>query len=107
MDAITILKEAINSRKKIEFEYIREDKVRGRRFGNPHALFIHPRTHAVEVHIFQTAGASDGQLENPLPSWRPFIVEFMVNIKILGEVFSPADGYKPSSPFYVDAIAKI
>lgn len=107
MDITTILKEAINSRKKIEFEYIREDKTLGKRFGDPHALFVYPGKHTIEIHIFQTDGVSDGQLEKPLPSWRLFIVEFMENVKILDGTFSQADGYNTDSPLYISAIAKI
>jgi len=44
MDKIIVLKKAIKLRRPIEFEYNREDKVAGKRFGNPHIIFIHPDT---------------------------------------------------------------
>lgn len=42
MNTEELLKEAIRLRKPIEFEYNREKKVRGKRIGNPHILFVHP-----------------------------------------------------------------
>lgn len=107
MDNITLLKEAINSQRSIEFEYIREDKTSGKRKGNPHALFVYPGKNTIEIHIFQTEGVSDSQAERPIPSWRLFIVEFMENIRILEEKFSVAEGYNPDASFYENAIAKI
>jgi len=108
MNTDDLLKEAIRLRKSIEFEYNRGDKIRGKRTGNPHILFIHPATNQIEVHIFQTGGVSDSDLNDGLP-WRLFIVEFIENVEILYDQpsFNIAEGYNPSSPMYSNVIARV
>lgn len=102
------LKEAIELRKTIEFEYNRGDKVRGKRIGNPHRLFTNPQTNKLEVHIFQTGGVSDTNLTGKLP-WRLFIIEFIENVKTLQDrpSFEVAEGYNPDYFLYKDSIAKV
>lgn len=103
MNSLEIIKKAIESQKPIEFEYNREDKVTGKRIGNPHILF-----NKVYVHIFQTGGVSDSGLGSGLP-WRLFITDFIENVKVLSDKpsFEIAEGYNPDSVMYVDIIAKI
>jgi len=102
------IKEAIRIKKPVEFEYVRADKINGKRIGNPHCLFAHPGTKNTAVHIFQTAGVSDSDLSVGLP-WRLFIVSFIENLKILEDAaaFSVAEGYNPDSPLYAESIAKV
>ena len=108
MDCEELLKEAINSRKPIEFEYNRGDKIRCKRIGNPHILFIGTGTGKPMIHIFQTGGVSDTNLNEGLP-WRLFFAEFIENVKILNEnpSFEIAEGYNPDNSMYINTIAKI
>ena len=108
MNSIEIIKKAIGLKKPIEFEYNREDKIRGKRIGNPHILFIGTGTGKTMIHIFQTGGVSDSNLNDGLP-WRLFFVEFIENIKILHDEspFNVAEGYNPDNQMYMDTIAKI
>lgn len=108
MEIKEIIIEAINTRKPIQFEYNRNDKIRGERIGNPHILFINPETNKIMAHIFQTSGVSDSGLSDGLP-WRLFFIEFIENIKILHNEssFSIAEGYNPESPMYINVIAKV
>jgi len=108
MDKQNLLKKAIELKKPIEFEYVRGEKIRGVRIGNPHILFIHPTTNQFEVHVFQTGGVSDSDLSNGLP-WRLFLVEFITNIRILEDEpsFEVAEGYQPGSPMYTDIVAQV
>jgi len=107
MNALEIIKKAIELRKPIKFEYNREDKVFGERFGNPHIIFYHRDTNNLGVHIFQTDGVSDNPEE--IPTWRHFLIEFIDNVEILydKEEFDIAEGYNPNSPNYKEIIAKI
>jgi len=108
MDKESLIIEAIKNRKPIKFQYKKSGKILGIRIGNPHVFFIHPTTKNKEVHIFQTDGVSDSNLNIGLP-WRMFIINFMEDIEILqGELsFQNAEGYNPDSPIYTNIIAKI
>ncbi|MDD5638689.1 MAG: hypothetical protein PHO28_02160 [Candidatus Pacebacteria bacterium] len=108
MDKMDLLKQAILSRKPIQFEYNAPDEVIGFRIGNPHVLFIHPTTKNRAVHVFQTGGVSRSGLTNGLP-WRLFIIDFIENIQVLTNEpsFNVAEGYNPDSPLYIDAIVKV
>ncbi len=108
MNKAYLIEEAIKKKKPIEFEYCREDKVRGKRFGNPHILFVHPTTNLLELHVFQTGGVSDSDLNDGLP-WRLFIVDFIEQMKVLQEQpsFEIAEGYNPDSPMYINTVAKV
>lgn len=107
MSTLDILKQAIEERKSIEFEYNKEGKIKGKRFGDPHAVFIHQTTDNVTVDIFQTGGVSE-TIES-IPDWRPFLLEFLENIKTLDKQFKIADGYKsnPESGKYNKVICKV
>lgn len=103
-----IIKEAISLKKPLEFEYVRGDKIKGRRVGNPHCMFMHPATKNIEVHIFQTGGVSDSDLNVSLP-WRLFLIDFIENVRVLNDSpsFSIAEGYNPDSSLYVNSIVKV
>jgi len=59
MNTEKLLKEAIRLRKPIEFEYNREEGVRGKRTGNPHILFVHSATNKKEIENARIQQASD------------------------------------------------
>ncbi len=107
MDSLEIIKKAIKLQKPIRFEYNRENKPFGKRFGDPHIIFYHSDTNNLIVHIFQTDGVSD-HLEE-IPAWRHFLIEFIENVDILHnqEKFDIAEGYDPNSPTYKEIVAKV
>jgi len=100
MNSLEVIKKAI------KFEYNREDKPFGKRFGNPHIIFYHKDTNNLSVHIFQTDGVSSHPEE--IPDWRHFLIEFIDNVNILydQEKFDIAEGYDSNSPIYKEIIAK-
>lgn len=102
-----ILKQAIEEMKSIEFEYNKDGKIRGKRIGNPHAVFINISTDNMTVDIFQTGGVSDTQ--QTIPDWRPFLLAFLENIRILDNHFEIAEGYdsNPVSGRYNKVICKV
>jgi hypothetical protein len=105
-----ILCEAVRLRKPVEFEYIKDDKVRGMRVGNPHAVFHDKDPQGIDnvyAHIVQTGGVSDTITE--FPEWRRFFVDNMQSVKILQDepAFAIQDGYNPHSSMYAWAVCKI
>lgn len=107
MDTLSLLQEAIENKKSIEFKYIKPGKVTGVRTGDPHAIFIHQTTSNPTVDIFQTDGDSDTR--QSIPGWRPFILEYIHDIKILDTIFEIAEGYNsnPETGKYIKVIAKV
>ena len=107
MDSLSILQQAIEERRSIEFEYNKSDKVPGKRIGDPHAVFIHQSTNNATVDIFQTGGVSDTSRD--FPFWRPFLLEHLDAVKILDKHFDIAEGYdsNPVSGKYKKVICKV
>lgn len=107
MDTLTLLQKAIENQKSIEFRYLKPGKANGVRYGDPHAIFMHPSTNNTTVDIFQTGG--DSETKQRIPDWRPFILEFIKEIKILNINFDIAKGYEsnPTSGKYTKIIAKV
>ena len=107
MNSLEIIRKAIKLQKPIKFEYNREDKISGKRFGNPHIIFYHSDTNNLGVHIFQTNGVSDHPEE--IPTWRHFLIEFINNVDILYDQkkFDIAEGYDPDSPVYREIVVKV
>jgi len=107
MDTLKLLTKAIKLQKPISFEYDVEKKVKGKRYGNPYAVFLHPTTDNVMVHIFQTDGVSDTKDE--IPGWRSPLLSYISNVEILEEEdkFTIHESYKPNSPMYARVIAKV
>lgn len=68
MNTLEVLKQAIKNRQSISFEYNKEGKVSGLRFGNPYAVFIYTskntRIQSTKVHIVQKDSVSDSKKEN-------------------------------------------
>lgn len=107
MSLIDILCKTIEERKTIEFIYRKPGKVEGTRIGNPHALYSHPTTDNLTVDIYQIDGVSDTKVE--IPDWRPFLLEYIENVKILDKQFEIAEGYEsnPTSGKYTKIICKV
>jgi hypothetical protein len=107
MNELDLITKAIEAKKPICFEYIVENKVVGKRYGNPHALFLHPTTNNLMVHIYQVSGVSD--TKDKLPGWRQPLLSHIKNIIILEEAdcFELDTSYKPNSPMYSRIIAKV
>lgn len=111
-DVVEKIKRAVLARKPVEFEYVKEGKVQGKRIGNPHIIFAGKTKEGVPriwSHIVQTGGVSD-TLED-FPNWRMFIVDFIENVVILeGEAsFDVSEGYNPESNMYMgtEILAKL
>lgn len=115
MNTLEILMEAIKNRQPISFEYNKEGKVEGLRFGNPYAVFIYTakntRIQSTKVHIVQTDGVSDTKYEKPFPSFRMYNIEDLSNVTILMDrnPFAPPfdKNYNSEWDGYKDVIAKV
>lgn len=115
MSTLDILKQAINERKSIEFEYNKEGKIAGKRIGHPYAVFIHTaknsRVQSTKVHIVQTEGESASEDKNPFPSFRMYDFEKLTNVAILTDrdPFSPPfhEDYNSEWEGYKDIIVKV
>ena len=114
MNTLATLEVAINNRQQISFEYNKEGKERGIRYGNPYAVFIFTDktgNKSTKVHIVQTGGVSESSDTNPFPSFRMCNIENLVNVQILSDrpSFSEPyhEKYNPDWEQYKDVIAKI
>ena len=112
MNKLEILQKTIEQKKPIQFEYIKEGKIRGKRIGNPHAIFIltsKKNKQSIKVHIVQTSGVSDSKNERPFPDWRMFDIESLTDIQILNNkpCFQIDKKYNPEWDGYKNVIAKI
>lgn len=107
MTILETLTLAIELRKPITFKYDVANKVVGVRFGHPHAIFIHPTTNNMMIHIFQFDGVSD--TKDKLPGWRQPILNNISEVIILHEddCFENASDYRPNSPMYSRIICKV
>ena len=113
MNTLETLKKAIGNRNPISFEYNKEGKVKGKRFGNPYAVFIftakNSRIQSTKVHIVQTAGVTDSGKQ--FPSFRTYNIEYLSNVTILsnkkpfGLPFHK--NYNPEWEGYIDVIEKV
>ncbi|MBV8873566.1 MAG: hypothetical protein JO014_12710 [Metakosakonia sp.] len=108
--SLRLLQQAIQQRKPISFEYIKEGKVRGERIGNTHAIFIMRRkdgTESTKVHIVQTAGVTDS--EPNFPEFRMFDLTELNNVIVLDESprFEIDAAYNPSWAGYSNVISKV
>jgi hypothetical protein len=107
MNELDLIIKAIELKKPICFEYAVENKIVGKRYGNPHAIFLHPTTNNLMVHIYQVTGVSDSK--DKLPGWRQPLLEHIKNIIIMEEVecFEIDGSFKPNSPMYSRIISKV
>ena len=96
---LTIIAEAIHTRTPIRFRYVRRGKTPGTRTGNPHVAFLPNVATTKDEHVslllWQTEGATDEG--PPLPSWRTFIVDSIVDVTMVahGRPFGIAQSYRP------------
>lgn len=107
---MNVLKEAINKRLPVRFQYNKQGKVAGVRVGDPHAVFIMRKkdgSESTKVHIVQTDGVSDSEQE--LPSFRMFDIDELSEVSIVesGPQFVPSTKYNPEWEGYQFVIAKI
>lgn len=108
--SLEILKEAIENKLKVSFEYSKPGKISGRRVGDPHAVFIMRRkdgSESTKVHIVQTAGVSDSGQE--FPSFRVFDLLELADMKIVApaEHFAVSSDYNPEWEGYRFVISKV
>ncbi|AYP22504.1 hypothetical protein ACSST1_04935 [Pantoea agglomerans] len=108
--SLKLLQQAIQERKPISFEYNKEGKVHGERFGNPHAIFIMRKkdeSESTKVHLVQTAGVTDS--DKGYNEFRMFDILEITNVKILDDEspFEIHPSYNPSWPGYASVIAKV
>lgn len=112
MNTLEILKQAIQNRLSISFEYNKEGKVQGERIGQPYAVFIYTakntKIQSTKVHVVQTGGVSDSEKKN---EFRMFNIEELsdVNIQRDKPPFAPPyhEDYNPEWEGYKDIIAKV
>lgn len=109
MNTLNLLIEAIQTRKPVSFHYLKKDKTRGRRTGNPYAVYLTDDGRKTMVHIFQTGGASDSIKRNPLESWRQFDISYLSELTIHteSERFILEDSYNPEWEGYSKIIEKV
>ena len=108
MNAQEIIERTIKEKISLGFEYLRENKIRGERIGNPYALYWDDNN-KMKVDIYQIEGVSDTPQES-LPKWRRFFVEYINLPKLLEErkPFVPdAPGYNRGSSLYKNPIILI
>jgi len=108
--SLEILKEAIEKRMPVVFEYNKPSKIHGIRIGNPHAVFIMRRkdgSESTKVHIVQTSGVSDSEQE--FPSFRMFDLKELSNVEIstTDAPFDISDDYNAEWEGYNFVIAKV
>lgn len=106
------LKQAIKDKKPISFDYIKEGKVEGKRFGDPHAVFVLSTLSGVQstkVHIVQTSGVSDSKNEHPLPDFRLFDINSIENVQVLEEepCFTVNEKYNSEWEGYKKIVVKV
>ena len=110
MGNLELLKEAIEKRIPISFQYNKAGKTRGVRIGNPHAVFVMRKldgTNSTKVHIVQSGGVSDSRQD--FPSFRMFdILELgAIELMISDSPFDIGDGYNPTWEGYKFVISKV
>lgn len=107
MDILGILTTAIKMRKPISFKYNLEGRAVGLRYGNPHVIYLSSSDN-VNIHIWKTDGVKTDPKQE-LPTWRTYTIKHIEDITILEDQpnFNLAPDYKPNSPMYSRAIAKV
>lgn len=109
--SLQLLKESVQRRKPISFEYNKPGKISGTRIGNVHAIFIMRRksdgVETTKLHIVQTGGVTD-TVPN-FPEFRMFDIETLSNVVILeDEPDFPINGkYNPEYDGYQNVIEKV
>ena len=93
-------------RKPISYKYNKEGRANGIRYGNPHAVFLSSANN-INIDIWKTSGVRSD--DKPIPDWKVYTIKHMEEITILEDQpdFPITDGYKPNSPKYERAFAKV
>jgi len=113
MDTVETLKKAIALRKPISYEYNKPGKTQGKRSGNPYVVFVFTAQggkQSTKLHIVQTAGVSDSDDRQPLPSFRTHEIEWLSNVEVLEDQpnFIPNHpDYNPNWEKYDNVIAQV
>ncbi|MEZ9637381.1 hypothetical protein AB4252_07340 [Vibrio cyclitrophicus] len=107
---LNTLRQAVERKASITFEYNKVGKIVGERIGNPHAVFIMRKkdgTESTKVHIYQTAGVSDSA--QVLPDFRMFDLSELSNVNIVDgqPPFQISEKYNPEWSGYSFTIAKV
>lgn len=109
MNAMEMIRQAIQNRHSISFTYNKPGKTQGMRIGDPHAIYENVTksgVKSIKVDIAQTGGASDSQ--TPFPSFRMFdLVDLMVHDIDSNAVFKIHPDYNREGDRYVNSIEKI
>ena len=108
--SLKIIQDAITQRRTIIFEYNKPETVRGKRIGNPHAVFVmHLKdgSKSTKVHIFQTGGVSDSSQN--LPDFWMFDLAEITDVIFSedSQAFEVSSKYNPNWDRYKNAITKI
>lgn len=113
MEVIETLKRAIELRKPIAYEYNKPGKTPGRRTGSPYVAFVYTandKRQSTKLHVVQTAGVSDSNDRQPLPSFRTHEIEWLSSVVILEDQssFTPDHpDYNPNWEKYDNVIAQV
>ena len=101
------IKKAIEETKQIEFEYHKPGKPNpeGKRIGHPHIIYILTNSDSNEkrVDIVQISG--EGTNNPSLP--KPYLLEYIKNVKVLETTFSKSSEYNSSAPRYLKKLIDI
>ncbi len=100
MNAIdSLIRQAIAGRHPIEFAYDNKKRV-----ANPY-IYGKSKLKNLTISAYQTGGESSKKL----PGWRPFLLDKMLNLKVLNDrTFVPTDpSYNPDDKFFLEVIAKV
>lgn len=108
--SLNTLREAIDRKAVVTFEYNKAGKIAGQRIGNPHAVFIMRKndgSESTKVHIFQTGGVSDSA--QYLPDFRMFDILELSNVALVegSQPFPISDKYNPEWEGYKYTIEKV
>lgn len=108
--SLEILKEAIEKKMPISFEYNKPGKTPGERFGNPYVIYVMRKndgSESTKIDIVQTDGVSDSK--RGFPCFGIFDLAELSNIKIETNKmpFEISEQYNPESDRYRFVIAKV
>jgi hypothetical protein len=108
--SLSVLREAVETKSVVAFEYNKAGKVVGQRIGNPHAVFIMRKkggTESTKVHIVQTEGVSDSKQD--LPEFRTFDLSELSAVTIVegSSPFQVSEKYNPEWDGYSFIIVKV
>ncbi len=106
---LEIIKQAIQEKKSISFEYNKPNKVNGIRVGNPYVIYWNDDETKQYLDLHQLSGVSDSVSENKaiFPHWTTLETDFISNVKIMADAFQPVADYKRYAERFIIANIKI